>query len=908
LNNRSFILTVLLLVWCFVLLAQKQSQTDTIPKPLDKKRLKIDINSAVSSFQDSLPQIDSLLTGIDSLSQNISLNDTSKVLTDSVISFSKDTLSYPVNYKARDSMIYDIANSKVYLYGNSSLVYDKIDLAAYYVILDWTTNTVTAETDKDSAGNTIDDVVFKDEGTEYKAKKMAYNFTTQKGKVFQVRTKEGDGYMHAEAVKRNSEDEWFGYKAKYTTCDLEHPHFYINARKMKLVPDKVIVSGPANMVIADIPTPFYVPFGIFPVKKDRTTGIIFPQYGDEPNGRGFFLRNGGYYIHFNDYIDLAVTGDIYSNGSYGLSAATNYAKRYKYSGNFGFQYGRNKVGERLDPDFSVVNDFKVNWSHRQDAKARPGTSFGGQVVFGSSTYDRNFSYNQAAATNSSFNSNISYSKTWLNKPLNFSMNASHAQSLASRRVDLTLPSIVFGVSRINPFKPRNAPPKNKWYEQIGFSYNLQFQNQLSGIDSLFLKEETLKNASFGIRQSLPINTTFKVLKYFNVNPAANYNEYWYFKTTAKRFLAEPVFDSEITDSVIGFGKIVSDTTYGFKSARDFDASIGVSTIIYGMMQFKGKVKAIRHVFTPRISFQYQPDFGAPRWGFYRNVPVDTVISEALRYSIFEANGNFPGQPRAGRIGGIGLQLSNILDMKVFSKKDTLKNEKKIKILDNLTISTLYNFAVDSLNLSPISINGRNSFLNGAMAINFNAVFDPYDTDSNFNRVNTYMWQSEKRLTRFSQAAFSLAGSIRPKNTTTVNPTRGSEQEREFVVNNLQGYYDFNIPWSINLNFDLSVNKGTRDNIDSLVFTAATLRFDFDVNVTANWKVNMASGYNFATKLPSYTQLNVIRNLHCWELRFQFVPYPKQFVSYNIQINVKSPVLQELKLSRKQQINNFSQFQ
>lgn len=894
---------MLLLVWSFVLLAQKQSQSNNEPAPLDTKRLKIE----VATNADSIAQpLDSTMVS-DSLKTLVAEDSIVVTNPDSVVVFSRDTLSFPVSYKARDSMIYDIANNKVYLFGDASLQYDKVDLDAYYVELDWTTNTVVAETDKDSLGNTIDDVIFKDDGNEYKAKKLAYNFSTQKGKVYQVRTKEGDGYMHGEAVKRNEYEEWYGYKAKYTTCDLEHPHFYISAKKMKLVPDKVIVSGPANLVIADIPTPFYVPFGMFPIQKDRKTGVIFPEYGDEPNGRGFYLRNGGYYIHFNDYIDLAVTGDIYSNASYGLRAATNYAKRYKFAGNIALQYGRNRIGEKLDPNFSVQNDFKVNWNHRQDVKARPGTSFGGQVNFGSVTFDRNFSYNQLAATNSNFNSNISYSKTWLNKPLNFSMNASHAQSLASRRVDLTLPSIVFGVSRLTPFKPKKLPPKNKWYEDIGFSYNMQFQNQLSGIDSTFLREETLRNASFGIRHNLPINTTFKVLKYFNVNPGVNYNEYWYFKSTEKRFSEELVFDPEVTDSVIGFGRVISDTTYGFKTARDFDASIGLSTIIYGMMQFKGKLKAIRHVVTPRISLQYQPDFGSARWGYYRNVPLDTVISAAEQYSIFEANGNFPGMPRQGRIGGVGFQLSNILDMKVFSKKDTVKNEKKIKILDNLTIATLYNFAADSLRLSPISINGRNAFLNGAMAINFNALFDPYDTDSSFRKINTFMWESEKRLTRFSQAAFSLAGSIRPKNSGAVNPTRGSEQEREHVINNLQGYYDFNIPWSINLNFDINVAKGLQGNKDTVVFTAATLRLDFDVNVTPNWKVNMASGYNFATNLPAYTQLNVIRNLHCWELRFQFVPYPKEFVSYNIQINVKSPVLQELKLSRKQQINNFSQF-
>lgn len=904
----------MLFVYSSVLFAQKLSQKDrgdtsisidsTINNNTDsKKTLKLGIGkkgfgSNIAKDTSIVSNADSLKTVIDSTFLS-GIDSIASINSDSVVAFSKDTLKFPVTYKARDSMIYDISKNKVFLYGLSNVTYDDVNLDAHFIELQWDSNLVYAETEKDSAGKTIGDVVFKDDGNEYKSKKISYNFKSEKGKVYQVRTQEGDGFMHAEAVKRNEYDEWYGSRAKYTTCDLEHPHYYLSSRKMKLVPDKIIVSGPANIVIADIPTPLYVPFAIFPVKKDRKSGIIFPQYGDESNSRGFFLRNGGYYIYFNDNIDLALTGDIYTKGSYALRANTNYAKRYKYSGNFSLQYGRNRNGDPAEPAFNVINDFKVNWRHQQDSKARPGSTFSGNVNAGSTTFDRNFSYTQTAVQNSQFNSNISYSKAWLNRPsLNFSLNAAHSQSLVTRRIDLTLPNITFGVSRITPFKSKIKPTKGRWYEEIGIGYNMQFQNQVSAIDSNFLSLQTLKDANFGIRQTIPINTTFKVLKYVNVNPAFNYNEYWYFKTVNKLFSPELIFDPN-TDTVTDFGRVISDTTYKFKTARDFDASVTFSTIVYGMYQFKkGKLKGIRHVMTPRISVQYQPDFASQQWGYYKTVATDTVPSGDRQYSVFEPNGNFPGQPRRGRIGGVGLALSNILEAKIFSKKDTVKNEKKIKILENLTINTLYNFAIDTLKLSPISISGRNSFLNGAMQLNFSANFDPYTTDSSFRRINTFMWESDRRLTRFTSASIALGGRIQPKRKTPLNPTRGSDQEREYILNNPQGFYDFNIPWSLNLNFDLNIQKGNTTNIDTLLLTAAAIRFDFDVNVTKNWKLNLTSGYNFATKLPAYTQVNVVRDLHCWELRFQWTAYPVQQRNYNIQINVKSSMLQELKLSRK----------
>ncbi len=902
-RNRAFFLTLFLLLSFFAL-------------PAQKARLNVSDTTEDSKAQNLSPFSDTTLQiSPDSLTviAEAELQADAAIVEhpDSIVFFSKDSLSFPVDYKARDSVVYDIKSGKVYIYGNADVKYENIALQGHKVVLDWTTNVVTAETDFDSLGSPIGDVDFIEGGSEYKAKKLAYNFSTQKGKVYQVRTREGDGFLHAEAVKRNEYEEWYGHRGKYTTCNLEHPHFYLGAKKMKLVPDKVIVTGPANLVIADIPTPLYVPFAIFPVKKERTNGIIFPEYGDESgiSGRGFFLRNGGYYLHFNDYADLTLTGDLYTNGSFALRGGTNYALRYKFNGNFLLQYGRNRFGDRVEPNFSVQNEFRVTWNHRQDSKARPGSSFASNVNFGSARFDRNFNYTQTnALINSNLNSNISYSKSWIGKPFNFSANMNHAQSLVTGDMTITLPNINFGVSRITPFKPKLAGGKKKWYEDIGFAYRLDIQNQMSGVDSTFFRKETLDNAKFGVVHNIPINTSFNVLKFVTVQPQINYNERWYFKTVDKEFFDLPVFHPEFPDSVIGQGFIASDTSYRFKTARDFDFSTNMTTRIFGMVQFKkGRIKAIRHVMSPQLSFRYRPDFGRPGWGYYRDVQSDTE-GNLQRYSIFDINQGFPGVPPQGMIGGVGLALNNILSMKLLSKKDSAEAEKKVNILDNLNISTFYNIAADSVKLDPISITGYSSIFNGKFMINFASRFDPYASDSLNRRINTFMWESDKRLTRFTSASFALSTNFKGRSRDALSESKRADAELQSAINNMRGYYDFTVPYSLNLNFDFNVSNGIPGNRDTVVITAA-VRFSLDVSVTPKWVLNMQSGYDIARKEIAYTQVNVVRDLHCWEMRFQWAPYPVVQQSYSIQINVKSPMLQELKVARKQPPNQsyFTEF-
>lgn len=809
---------------------------------------------------------------------------------------SVDSIDAPITYSAEDSIIYDLLNNKIHLYGNAHVTYTDMELTAYYIQLDWTTNVITAYTDSVD-GEPVGDAVFKDAQDQYEAKKIMYNFQTKKGKVFMGRTETGQGYVHADAVKRNEYNEWYGYKGKYTTCSLEHPHFYIGAKKMKVVPDKVMVTGPANLVIHDVPTPLFVPFGIFPNNNKRHSGVIFPEYGEEKT-RGFFLRSGGYYFSISDYMDLALTGDIYTNGSWAVRTQSNYAKRYKFRGNVFLQYGRNRLGEPESPDFTIRNDFRVTWTHSQDAKARPNSRFSANVNFGTSTFNKNNTYTQSSVTQSTLVSKISYSRTWSGRPFNFSMNMSHDQNLITGLVNLTLPDIRFGVSRIQPFKSKKPGSKQKWYESIGFSYTFETRNQISAYDSSFFQQETLDNMKYGVRQTIPINASIKLGKYFTFTPGANYVERWYMKTISKHWDGSTQYEVQ-ADSTIDtiYGQVITDTIFGFKPARDFNFSAGLTTNMYGYLRFKhSKLKAIRHKMTPTLSFRYRPDFGSDFWGYYRTVQSDTA-GNMETYSIFQPVQSIYGAPPGTPEMGLGININNNLEMKVFSKKDTVTHEKKIKLIENLSISTFYNFMVDSLNLSPISISGFTTVA-GLVRINFSTSLDPYMHDSLLKRVNTFVWEDRHRFTSMRTASLSLSTSLRSKIGGDQQPTLGSEEERNMVITAPNAYYDFTIPWNLTFSYNLSISRGVTGNADTLLISSNSMRLGLDVTITPKWLVHVESGFDFRQMELVYTRVRVIRNMHCWEMSFDWVPYPFDRQTYNMQINVKSPVLQELKLSRK----------
>ncbi len=886
---------------------------DTIPKNSNVTRKGNKLTTSDSTVVIATDSIKVLLP-TDSIPK-----DTTKNLVDDLRPLTPDEMMYQVSadsfdaavqYNASDSLIYDILDEKVHLYGNAIVVYKDLTLEANYIQLDWANNMVIAESLKDSLGNPVEKAKFKDAESEYFAKTIMYNFKTKKGKVIEARTQEGEGYIHADTIKRNEHEEWYARNGKYTTCDLDHPHFYISAKKLKLVPDKVIVSGPANLVIHDIPTPLFAPFGIFPIQKTRRSGIILPQYGAEQN-RGFFFRDGGYYFHVSEYFDMALTGSIYTNGSWGLGNTMRYTRRYKYNGNLLLAYNRNRTGDVEAPSFNVLNDFRVTWSHNQDSKARPGSRFSANANFGTATYDKNTNNtNQSQVVRNTLNSNISYSKSWAGKPYNFGVNIRHDQNLVNRTVNLTLPDINFALTTIAPFQRKIPAAKKAWYETITIGYTANIANRIEAIDSNFLTVSTFENMKSGMKHTIPVGSNFRVLKYFTVNPRFNYNETWYIKNVEKNWdpttqyitSTQLIGDSTITTIDTVYGQVVADTFYKFKPARDFNFQTSITTKIFGMLQFKrSKLKAIRHVMTPTLTFTYRPDFSKPRWGYYKDVQINAE-GQKQRYSIYEPVQSLFGAPSAGEQMSLGINVTNNLEMKIFSKDDTIKNEKKVKLIDNFSLNTNYNFAADSLKLAPLSMN-MNTTLFGKLNINFNTVLDPYVYDGRNVKVDRFLWQEDRRLVQLRSFNFTIGSSFRSKQGSSDTPAvkEGREQERDIVMANYTNYYDFNVPWSFNFNYNFGMRRGSTNNPDTLVISSNSITLGADVTITGKWKVDVAAAYDFSKNSLVYASMNVIRDMHCWVLSFNWVPFPLERQTYAIQLNVKSQVLQELKLSRKKNV-------
>ncbi len=795
-----------------------------------------------------------------------------------------DSLESEIKYSAKDSIVYDVTNQIVKLYGKAEINYTDIKLNAAYIEYDWKESTLFAEGRRDSSGKISGKPVFTEGDQSSVADNISYNFRTKKGKAYHAVTKEGDGFVIIEQGKKDAENNWYASEAKYTTCDLDTPHFYIGVNRAKIIPDKLMVSGPAHLVIEDVPTPLYIPFGIFPLQKGQKSGILLPEYG-ESAAQGFFLRNGGYYFGFSEKIDLAVRGDIYSSGSWGGKLQSNYKKRYKYNGNMGFKYARTRSGEPESDNFRVINDFQINWRHTQDQKSRPNSDFSANVNAGTATYDKNYSVNAGNVLNNSFNSSIRYAYTFPGLPMNYSVSASQDQNLRTHRMNITAPVLAFNVNRISPFKRKISSSNKKWYEKIGLRYTLEAKNIISGIDSVLFNTDSLVNNSlqrhsnYGIRHNIPISSSINIGNFIFAEPSFNYTERWYFQSVKKNWNGE---------------EIITDTLNGFNAVRDFNASFSFRTTLYGMYNFKSKwFKAMRHVITPTISFQYHPDFGTDQWNYYDDVQSDTD-GTLTRFSFYEKR--IYGVPASGKYGGIGFNLYNNFEAKVFSKKDSVHHEKKIKLLERFSIGTFYNIAADSLNLSPITLSATNTFFE-KLNVSFNSQFDPYIVDSNNKRFDTFELEKNNRLARLTSATASVGANFSSKRNAPLQTDAGTDEEQEQVLDTYNQYLDFNVPWNVSIRYSLNMRKGTGLDADTTVYTQS-LDLNLDFNLTPKWKVALYSGYDFKNKDFTYTTVDVVRDLHCWELSFHWVPYPIERQTYLVQINVKSPVLQDLKLSKK----------
>lgn len=824
-------------------------------------------------------------------------------------------LNSKIDYASSDSLSMDIKAKKAYMYGNASIEYEDLKLKAALITIDFATNTIHASAMYDSLGNPIGTPEFVQGAINFKSKNLSYNFTTRKGLIQNVITKEGEGYLHGTVIKKVNDSVTNVGRGEYTTCDLEeHPHFSLKYTRAKILSGNKIITGPAYMSIEGVPLPLALPFGLFPNKNGRSSGLIIPKYGESAN-RGFFLEDGGYYFGLNDYFDLKLTGDIYSRGSWAVKPALSYKKRYKFSGNFSLKYAITKLGTKGASDYSKRTDFFVTWSHRQDPKARPNSVFSASVNAGSSSYNK---YNPSSLNDyltNTFSSSISYDLT-LGSWGNLTTSARHSQNTTSRQVSISLPDVGFGINRIYPFKRKKPTGSAKWYESINVTYSMNLRNELNTYDSLVFDKDVANRFVNGVKHSIPLTGSFKVFKYFSWSNSVNYTERWYSKTINKTWMDDTIVSGGVTK----YGYIDIDTISGFKTARDYSFNSSLSTTIYGMKQFRrGPIRAIRHVVRPSVGFSYLPDFGREDLGYWKTVQTDSKGSTAL-YSIFEGN-SISGAPPSQKSGAINFSLSNNLEMKVRSKSDTVSGTKKIMLIDNFSISTSYDLAKDSLKWSNVNLSARTTLFK-KIQISYSSSYSPYglytqpfygytmlDYYSNpfYNSVpgpviNTYQYSMNKKFLRFLNAGWNLSVGYqlapKKKKAKSAAPANASDAEVEDLENNPQLYIDWDNPWSLNFDYNfrytsvpvLATGDLKRDFIQ-------TFRVSGDISVTEKWKFSAQTGFDFEQKKFAYTQVTIYRNLHCWEMRFSWIPYGTQ-KSWNFQLNAKSSLLQDLKLTKK----------
>ncbi|PWS33562.1 putative LPS assembly protein LptD [Pedobacter paludis] len=852
--------------------------------------------------------------------QQIIQQDTSKKDTTKKIGKNNSDLDQKVEYKAEDSVRLSKDKSIVYLYGNARVVYGDFELDAAYIKYDKKNNTIFARGTTDpKTKRYIGKPIFKSgvEGTAI-ADSLYYNSETTRAKVFGVFSEQEGGYFSGGQSKKQIDDELHVKNVMYSTCNLPHPHFGLMISK-GVVTEKQIVTGPVYMVIEDVPTPFALPFAFFPKPNKRTSGLILPTPGEDAT-RGFFLQNAGYYLGLNDYWDAKFLGTIYTNGSYETSLLSNYIKRYKYSGNVNFNYSSTKNGlEGTEAFRNPAKVFHLTWSHSQNANAKPGTTFSASVNLGSSTYytatAANASYDQRAIANNTMSSSISYAKAYPNG-MNYSLSLGSDQTLSTKDISVRLPQATFNVPTFSPFDSKNRVGEQKWYQKITIGYGLQGNNSISTKDSLLFQNDGLKRLKSGFSHTIPVSMSFTALKYLNFSLGGTYNEVWNFQTTRNRY----------TSFADGTYTYRTDTISGFKRAGSYNLSTSMSTKIYGKKEFKnlGNIKALRHVMTPNVSFSYSPDFTKAGSGPYlaaidqNGRPILDSYGQDLKYSILE-NSAFPGS-FSGKSASIGFGLDNTVELKVKSSKDTTgTGERKIPIIQGLSISGSYNFLAQRNKLSTLGFSGRSQFTD-KLGINYSGTLDPYALDSQLDtasgvrtyiRSNTFTWRRGGRLPRLTSIGFSFDYSLNPEALKRKNEANDKldaaskkkgltdiqSEQLAAISRDPNAFVDFNIPWNFSFSYSFQY---TNDLGISRV--SNTLNFNGDVNLTPKWKVTFNSGYDFENNGLTPMNIGIYRDLHCWDMSINWVPYGA-YRSYSVTIKVKASILQDLKLSKRQGFYN-----
>jgi hypothetical protein len=827
------------------------------------------------------------------------------------IANSKQKLKAKVEYEAADSISMDFKAKKAYLYKDGSIKYQKMAIKAASIEIDFDKSITYSKGVADSTGKFEGEPIFKDGDQEFTTKTLNYNYDTKKGVIRDVITKEGEGFIHGKQVKKMPDDVTNIKNGSYTTCDLPHPHFELRFTKAKVIPGKETITGPAYMVLEDVPLPLALPFGFFPNKSGRMSGIFMPSPGESGN-RGFYIRDFGYYWGISDYFDAQIKGEAYTRGSWAVYPTFNYFKRYKYQGSFNLRYAINITGDKGSTDYSKSKDFSISWMHTQDAKANPVNRFSANVNIQSSKFNQHNPTTVGNYLSNTFQSSVSF-QTTINDNFFVSVSARHSQNTITKQMSITLPDLSISANRWYPFKKEESS-KKRWYEDISLGYSLTATNQLDTYDSLLFKPGALKRLRNGVQHAIPISSTFKILKYISVSNSISLTENWYLQSISKQWLKTKYnLKGQIRDTAY----LAIDTIHGFKAAHDFSYSTSLNTTLYGRINFKktSMIKAIRHVFSPSVSYNYKPDFSDPKWGYFKSY-VDTAGVKQL-YSIFE--GATYGGPSASKAGSISINLRNNLEMKVRSKKDTVTGDRNIKIMDQLNISAIYNLAADSLRWSPITVTGNTPILKNTN-INFSATWDPYSWDvRNSRRSNIYQWDLDRKLLRFENSNWSFglshtftsrSGKKKVAATTAAlkdpnNPAGGPadankalEAEKKDVLENPQNYLNWNNPWSLTMNYTFNmttvknpVTKKLENNIIQSVM------FNGDISVTPKWKVTFTSGYDFKSHQLSYTSFTINRDLHCFEMSFNWIPFG-YIKSWDFTIRAKSSLLQDLKITKR----------
>ncbi len=883
---------------------------------------------------------DTLLTGASTLLPDTTLLPLDTTLTDSIatmndsIAMAQDTvladttsrsalgnaITEEVDYDAVDSLIYSMDGGTVEMYNQAVVTYGEIKLEAGYIKYEMHKSEVLAYGIPDSSGKISQDPIFTEGEDSYEAKRIRYNFKTQRGFIEEVITEQEGGFLHSAETKKQKNGHIHMKDGKYTTCDAEHPHFYVAITKGISMPGDKIVAGPAYLVVEDVPLPIGLPFGFFPNSRTKTSGILIPQYGEEQR-RGFYLRDGGYYFALNDYFDLRVTGDIYSNGTWGMRAGSSFRVRYKYNGSLNLQLFKNVTGFKNVVGYSKSTDYSINWNHAQAREANPNTSFRASVSLSSSSYDKNFTRSVNSVMTNTKQSSISYAKPWQGSPFNLSASLNHSQNSKTGAVNMTLPKVSFNMSNINPFERRKKVGPKKWYEDIQLRYTSLLENRIRTSDSTIFTNQVWNDMENGFRHEIPLSLNIKpfgkvaALQSFTITPNVSYTGRIYTGYTEKTIVG---YEEVEEDGQIFYDPIVHDTIYrnrlNYAHAYLPRVSAGLSPKLYGMFNFTGggRLEAIRHVMTPSANFSYVPDMSAIQPDYYRDLydSVNNVLLE--EYSIYEDQ--IYGTPTFnGASGSVSLSLRNNLEAKIRSRNDTVEEVNKVKLLDNFNFSTNYNiFNRDTLSpsWSPISMNGNTRLFNNKLSVSFRGVMDPFGYDDVRTRTRETYFAQSGNLVRLTSASVSMGMSFSSKSTSGEDENAPEENKdpllnTAFDADNMNDpsnvydptmsgygdYVDFDVPWTLKMDYSFSYRKPK--DVSNIV---QTIRVSGDLSLTPKWKIGFNTGYDIFNRQFTTTNLNLRRDLHCWEMTISVVPFGT-YKSYNFTIRAKSSILSDLKYNK-----------